>query len=219
VSRSRRPGRRGLDGESAFLCEGEERFGGFLRYEGQVDVFPGERPLVGAAEQEQCFGEVDRSGVDGMEVVDEFAVGALGVVAGDVEECLRDRQRGAQFVRGVGCESLLFGCESLLLGHVRFEPREHGVEAVGELAKLVLTSFQLDSVGERSGRGYACGVCDAGQGASMRPARNQPPRRPNTSRNANTAAALGAKTCRRLDRMGKTPGVGVGLTRSARSGT
>ena len=89
-----------------------------------------EGPLVGAAEQEQSFGEVDRSGVDGVEAVDEFVVAAVLIVAGDVEQGLRDRQRGAQFVGGVGCESLLFG-------DVCFEAREHGVEGVGELAELV----------------------------------------------------------------------------------
>src|SRR5207247_5782164 len=88
----------GLDGEAAFFCEGEECFGGFFGYEGQVDVFSGEGPLIGAAEQEQCFGEVDRPGVDGVEAVDEFAGGAARIVAGDVEKCLRDRQRGAQLV-------------------------------------------------------------------------------------------------------------------------
>ena len=65
----------------------------------------------------------------------------FGIVAGDVEKCLRDRQRGAQFVGGVGCESLLFG-------DVCFEPGEHGVEGVGELAELVAAALQLDSVGE-----------------------------------------------------------------------
>src|SRR5438046_1883437 len=55
------------------------------------------------------------------------------------------------------------GCESLLLGDVCFEPREHGVECVGELAKLVSAAFQPDPVGQRSGRGQACGVGDAGQ--------------------------------------------------------
>jgi hypothetical protein len=93
-------------------------------------VRPGEGPLVGATEQEQCLGEVDRSGVDGMKAVDELAVVAVRIAARHVEECLRDRQRGAQLVGGVGCESLLFG-------DVRFEPREHGVEGVGELAELV----------------------------------------------------------------------------------
>ena len=157
----------GLDGEAAFFCEGEERFGGFFRDQGQVDVFSGEGPLVGAAEQEQCLGEVDRPGVDGVEAVDELAVVAVGIVAGDVEKCLRDRQRSAQFVGGVGCEPLLFG-------DVCFEPREHRVEAVGELAELVLTSLQLDPVGERSGRCHARGVGDARQGGEHA-AGEQPP--------------------------------------------
>jgi hypothetical protein len=112
------------------FCEGEERFRGFFRYEGQVDVFSGEGPLVGAAEQEQCFSEVDRSGVDDMEAVDKFAGVAVQIAAGHVEKRLRDRQRGAQFAGGIGCESLLFG-------DVCFEPREHGVEGVGEFAELV----------------------------------------------------------------------------------
>ena len=51
----------------------------------------GEGPLVGAAEQEQRFGEVDRPGVDGVEAVDEFVAVALRIVAGDVEQCLGDR--------------------------------------------------------------------------------------------------------------------------------
>ena len=78
------------------------------------------------------------------EAFDEHAGVAVRVLAGHVEECPSDRQRGAQLVGGVGCESLL-------LGNVRFEPREHGVEGVGEFAELVLAAFQLDSVGERSG--------------------------------------------------------------------
>ena len=142
----------GLDGEAALFGEGEERFGGFFRDEGQVDVLSGEGPLVGAAEQEQCFGEVDRSGVDGVEAVDELAVCRVSrIVAGHVEQRLRDRQRGAQLVGGVGGESLLFG-------DVRFELREHGVEGVGELAELVLAAFQPDPVGERPVRGHAGGV-------------------------------------------------------------
>ena len=67
-----------------------------------------------------------------MEAVDEFAGVAVQIVAGDVEKCLRDRQWGAQFVRGIGCESLLFG-------DVCFEPRKHGVEGVGEFAEFTAT--------------------------------------------------------------------------------
>ena len=100
-----------------FFCEGEERLGGFFGDQGQVDVLSDERPLVGAAEQEQRLGEVDRSGVDGVEAVDELAVVAVGIVAGHVEERLCDRQRSAQLVGGVGCEPLLFG-------DVCLEPRE-----------------------------------------------------------------------------------------------
>ena len=124
--------------------------------QGQVDGFPGEGPLVGAAEQEQRLGEVDRPGVDEVEAVDELAVVAVRIVAGHVEQGLRDRQRGAQFVGGVGGESLL-------LGDVRFEPREHGVEGVGEFAELVVAALQVDPVGERPVRGQAGGVGDAGQ--------------------------------------------------------
>ena len=65
-----------------------------------------------------------------MEAVDEFVVAAVRVVAGHVEQCLRDRQRGAQLVGSVGRESLLFG-------DVCFEASEHGVEAVSELAELI----------------------------------------------------------------------------------
>ena len=97
-------------------------------------MFSSEGPLVGAAEQEQRFGEVDRSGVDDVEAVDELAVVAVRIVAGHVEKCLSDRQRGAQFVRGVGCESLLFG-------DLCFEPREHGIEGVREFAELVPAAF------------------------------------------------------------------------------
>jgi hypothetical protein len=61
-------------------------------------------------------------------------------------------------VGGVGGESLLFG-------DVCFEPREHGVEDVGELTELISTAREPDSVRKRSVRGLACGVCDASQGS------------------------------------------------------
>ena len=120
----------GLDGDAALFCEGEERFGGFFGHQGQVDVLSGEGALVGAAEQEQCFGEVDRPGVDRVEALDEFAVVAVRIAAGHVEKGLRDRQRGAQLVGGVGGESLLFG-------DVCLEPREEAVDGVGEILQLV----------------------------------------------------------------------------------
>ena len=51
----------------------------------------------------------------------------------------------------------------LLFGDVCFEPREHGVEGVGEFAELVLSALHPDPVGERSVRGHAGGVRDPGQ--------------------------------------------------------
>ena len=52
-------------------------------------------PLIGAAEHEQRLGEVDRPGVDDLEAFDEFARVAVRIVAGHLEEGLRDGQRGA----------------------------------------------------------------------------------------------------------------------------
>ena len=137
----------------ALFGEGKQRFGGFFGDEGEVDGLAGEAPAVAAAEQQEGLGEVDRPRVDGVEAFDEFALVPRGVVAGDVEECLRDRQRGAQFVGGVRGEPLLFG-------DVGFELFEHGVEHVGELAELVLAAFHADPVGQRSVRGHPCRVGD-----------------------------------------------------------
>jgi hypothetical protein len=66
--------------------------------ERQVDVFPGKGLLVGPAEQQQCLGEVDRPGVDGAEALVELLPVVVRVAAGDFEQCLCDRQRGAQLV-------------------------------------------------------------------------------------------------------------------------
>lgn len=191
----------GLEGDTVLLREGEQGLGGFLREEGHVDLFPGEGALAGAAEQEQGLGEVDRPGVHGVEAVDDLAGVLVRVGAGHVEDGLRDGQRGAQLVRGVGREAPLFG-------HVGFEAGEHLVEGIGEFSVLVPAARQPDAVGEGSGRRRAGGLGDAVQGASMRPARNQPPTRPNTRRNAMTQAA-GAKLRRKT-----VPGVALTAPRS-----
>jgi hypothetical protein len=65
-----------------------------------------------------------------VEAFDKFVDVAVRIVAGHVEQCPRDRQRGAQFVGGVGCESSLFA-------DMGFEPFEHGVEGVGKFAELI----------------------------------------------------------------------------------
>src|SRR5215471_9595130 len=60
------------------------------------------RFMADTAEQEQCFSEVDCSGVDGAEALVELAAVTVRIDAGDVEKGLRDRQRGAQLVGSVG---------------------------------------------------------------------------------------------------------------------
>ena len=71
--------------------------------------------------------------VDDVESVDQFAGVAVRVIPGHVEERLGDSQRGAQFMGGVRCESLLFR-------DVRFESREHRVKVIGEFAELVFVA-------------------------------------------------------------------------------
>ena len=191
------------------LGEREEGLRGLLRDERQVDGFPGERPPVGAAEQQQGLGEVDRSGVDGVEAFDELAGVPVRIVAGDVEQGLRDRQRGAQLVRGVGGEPLL-------LGVVGFEPREHGVEGVGELAELVAAARQPDPVGERSVRGHARGLGDAGQ-RGEHPAGEDPPSHETEHQQERQRRRLPAERTRRAGRTGS--GSRDRVRRSSRSGT
>jgi hypothetical protein len=55
------------------------------------------------------LGEVDRPRIDSVQAFDEFVPVPCGVLAGDVEERPRDRQRGAQFVGGIRGEPLLLG--------------------------------------------------------------------------------------------------------------
>ena len=86
------------------------------------------------------------------------------------------------------------GCESSLFGDVCFRPREHGVEGVGEFAELVFAASNwIRSESDPLAAVRVASVMRV-SGASMRPARSHPPARPNASRNANTAAAAGAKS-------------------------
>ena len=98
-------------------------------------------------------------------------VSSSGIAAGDVEQRLRDRQRCAQLVGRVGGEPPLFG-------DLRLEPREHDVEAVGELAELVLAPLQLDPVRERAARRPSGGVGDPRERGQHPPGEDPPAEEP-----------------------------------------
>jgi hypothetical protein len=85
----------GLDADTAFLGEREQRFRGLLHEQGEVDGRSGEGALIRPAEHEQRLGEVDRARVDGVETVEELTRVLRRLVAGHLEECLGDRQRRA----------------------------------------------------------------------------------------------------------------------------
>src|SRR6185437_3604134 len=80
----------------------------------------------------------------------------MRILLGHLEQRLGDGERGAQFMRGIRRESLLFS-------DMRFELGQHRVEGVGEFAKLIFTPRQADSMRERSCRGKACRFSDSSQ--------------------------------------------------------
>ena len=175
-----------------FSARGEERFSGFLCYEGQVDVFSGEGPLVGAAEQEQCLSEVDRSGVDGVEALDEFAGVAVEIVACHVEKGLRDRQRVRSsweaLAANLRCSPTWASSRSSMVSKASASSRNSSLRPGNRIRceSDPFVAMRVASVMRISG-------------ASMRPARIHPPKRPNTRRNASTMAAAGAKARRRKE--------------------
>jgi len=125
----------------------------------------------------------DRSCVDGVQAVDEFASVTVAMFAGDVEKRLSDRERRAQFVGGVGCESLLFGdvCFEAARAWCRRRRRVRGTRRCGPRA-----GFGGRVI--RSQRGVWRLGCESGGRACVRRG-SHPPSRPNTSRNVITTAA------------------------------
>ena len=65
------------------------------------------------------------------------------------------------------------GGESLLFGHECFQPVQHGVEGISEVAELVTPTWQGYPVGEGAGPHRAGGVSDAGE-RGEHPAGQQP---------------------------------------------
>ena len=148
--------------------------------QGQVDVLSHERPPVGAAEQEQRLGQVDGSRVDRAEAVEELVAIAVGIAAGHVEKRLCERERSAQLVGGVGCESLLFD-------DVCLESREEAVDGVGEIPQLVVRPREGEALAEVV-------LGDLARGRGHHPQRSQHPardRQPSTiETTAMTASAI-----------------------------
>lgn len=176
--------------DPALFGEGEQRFGGFFGDEGEVHALAGEVSALAAAEQQEGLGEVDRPRIDSVQAFDEFAPVSRGVLAGDVEERPRDRQRGAQFVGGVRGEPLL-------LGDVGLELFEHQVERVREFTEFVLAALHADPVGQRPVPGHPCRFPDLCEWCEHPVSEDPSPRRPNTSRKTIATAAAGAKVCTR----------------------
>ena len=179
-----------------------------LRRSGQVDLFPGEGPLVGAAEQEQSFGEVDSSGIDRMETIDEYVRSSCRIVADDVEKSLGDRERGSQFVGALAvnlcCSASCASSRASIVSKASASSRNSSRRPSSWIRweSDPFAAMRVASVMRASG-------------ASIRP-RSHPPTRPNTSRNANAAAAFGAKARQRSDRSGpgrtKRPGGRIGAS-------
>ena len=142
-----------------------------------------------------------------MEAVDELARVAVRILPGEVEESLRDRQRRAQLVGGVGREPLLFG-------DMGFEPRAWR-RSCRQFAKLVSTAFNsIRWASDPIAALRVAFVMRVGERASVR--RGTIPRRDReTSRNANAWAALGKGIRGSSERVGLE---GPGAKR-ARSGT
>ena len=166
--------------------------------------FRGEGPLVGAAEQQQCFGEVDRAGVDGVEAFDEFA----GVVVGSLRATSRSVCVIASGVRSSWEAFAANRCCSATCASSRASMASKASASSRNSSCRPSKWIRWESDPAAAMR--VASVMRA-RGASMRPARIHPPTRPNTSSNTSTTAALGAKTCRRFDRTGNTPNGGRGV--------
>jgi hypothetical protein len=107
---------------------------------GQVGLLADGEPALVAREEEQradeVLGVIDR-GADVRRHAAQVGLRAVRVVQHDVDGGAHDRERGAQFVGGVGDEPLL----ALERG---LEPAEHRVERLGQLPQFVAGTCRRD---------------------------------------------------------------------------
>jgi hypothetical protein len=107
---------------------------------GQVDLLVDGEPALVARQDEQRADEVlgvIHRGADVGRHGAQVAGRAVRVARHDVDRRAHDRERGAQFMRGVGDEPPL----ALERG---LEPAEHLVERLGQFAQLVAGTAQRD---------------------------------------------------------------------------
>jgi hypothetical protein len=123
---------------------------------GQVGLLADGEPALVAGEEEQradeALGVIDR-GADVRRHAAQVAGRAVRVSQHDVDRRAHDRQRGAQFVRGVGDEPLLAFERGL-------EPAEHLVERLGQFAQLVAGTCRCDPRRQVAFGGGARGIRD-----------------------------------------------------------
>lgn len=118
-----------------------------------------------------ALGQLDGSCVHVHQPVKQRIDVAVRVSASNLELSAHDRQQGAQFVRGIRRELLLFG-------HVGLESVEHHVEDIRQVAELIGPALQRGALRQVT--------CAAGRatslmrpsGASIRPAMNHPQMKP-----------------------------------------
>ena len=157
-------------------------------------MLPGEGPLVGAAEQEQRFGEVDRPGVDEVEAVDELAVVAaldrLRATSSSVCVIASGVRSSWEALAAKRCCSATWASSRASMAS----------KASASSRNSSLPPFQPDPVGERPRRGRAGGVGDARQGGEH-PAGEEPPaheaehQQERQHRTAAAPKAAGPKLC------------------------
>ena len=147
--------------------------------------------LVGAAEQEQRLGEVDRPGVDGVEAVDELAgsrVGSLRATSRRVWVTASGvRSSWEALAANRCCSATWASSRASMVSKPSASSRNSSLRP----------SSRIRWESDPAAAMRVASVIRV-RGASIRPARNHPPTRPKTSRNASAWAALGAKASQQV---------------------
>ncbi len=126
---------------------------------GEVDGLVAAEAALAAGEREQGFDQAFLLLADGEQLLAGVPVGVdarVGVAERELEQGAFERERGAQFVRGVGDE-LPLRVEG------RFETCEQSIERGAELLELVVGPLESEPAVEVAGGDLASGVGDRAQ--------------------------------------------------------